>query len=60
VSPCCTLWYEKFDFGNIKDSSFKEIWNGEKYQKARRLSRGDHISIYGHICYICKQNNAQI
>jgi radical SAM protein with 4Fe4S-binding SPASM domain len=60
VSPCCTLWYEKFDFGNIKDSSFKEIWNGEKYQKARRISRGDHISIYRHICYICKQNNAQI
>lgn len=60
VSPCCGVWPEKFDFGNINDSSFKRIWNSEKYQNARRISRGDNISVKGHICYICKQNNSQL
>jgi len=60
VSPCCAVWYERFDFGNINNSSFRRIWDSEKYQNARRISRGDDIPIKGHICYICKLNNAQI
>jgi len=60
ISPCCRIWHEKFDFGNILNASFKSIWNSEKYQNARRISRGGDISINGHICYICKINKAQI
>jgi len=60
VSPCCAIWPEKFDFGNINDSSFRKIWSNKKYQNARRIGRGDDISINGHICYICKQNKAKI
>lgn len=58
VSPCCAVWPQEFDFGNINDSSFQKIWNNKKYQDARRISRGDDISINAHICYICKMNNS--
>jgi len=60
VAPCCAIWPQKFDFGNINNSSFRKIWNNEAYQNARRMSRGDKISIHGNICYICKMNKAQI
>jgi len=60
VSPCCAIWPEKYDFGNISNNSFKEIWNNEQYQNARRISLSDDISINDHICHICKTNNAMI
>ena len=60
VSPCEAVWNERFDFGNINDSPFMKIWNSEKYQSARKISRGDKISENGHICYICTRNNSQI
>ncbi|MBU1110111.1 radical SAM protein [Patescibacteria group bacterium] len=60
VSPCCAVWQDKFDFGNIRDFSFKEIWNGEKYCAVRRLSRGEVVPDQGHICNICKVNQAQV
>lgn len=60
VSPCCAVWHEKYDFGNINESSFKKVWNSKKYQDARRISRGDDISIKKHICFVCKLNRSQI
>ena len=60
ISPCCAVWTEKFDFGNISHSSFRQIWNNKIYQSARRINRGDNFSFNEHICYICKLNNAQI
>jgi len=36
VTPCCIRANpEVFNFGNIFETPFKEIWNGEKYQKFR-------------------------
>ncbi len=59
VSPCCAVWNEKFDFGNILETSFKEIWNGKKYQLARSvINSNKKNTIPGLICYICKKNNA--
>ncbi len=60
VSPCCAVWEEKFDFGNINDYSFREIWNSEKYITARRINKNNNMVTKGHICYICKQNKAAI
>lgn len=37
VSPCCSVEDEKDDFGNILESSFKEIWNNGRYRQARRF-----------------------
>ena len=39
VSPCCAVYSERFDFGNILRSSFLRIWNGKKYKEARKIIR---------------------
>lgn len=37
VTPCClSVNPEKFNFGNIKDKTFNEIWNGVEYAKFRK------------------------
>ena len=60
VSPCCALWYEKYDFGNVLAHSIKEIWNNEKYRAARKVIRGGKESDVKTICHICKGNNAML
>ncbi len=37
VFPCILLSNLNADMGNIKDKSFKDIWNGEKYVAFRKL-----------------------
>jgi len=58
VSPCCLVWYEKYDFGNIFESSFKNIWNNQYYRASRRLIFRGEESNFKTICSICKKNNA--
>jgi len=60
VSPCCAVWHEKFDFGNINRNSFWQIWNNKKYQDARRANRGDNVDTSGNICHICYLNKATL
>ena len=35
VSVCCTVEEEKDDFGNFFDQPFENLWNSEKYLRAR-------------------------
>jgi len=58
VSPCCALWYEKYDFGNILKDGFANTWNNEKYRASRRLIFRDEGSGTKTICNICKANEA--
>lgn len=58
VSPCCSIYDEKFDFGDVSKTSFYEIWNNKLYQEARAISRGDNIK-NNSVCYLCKLNNAE-
>jgi radical SAM protein with 4Fe4S-binding SPASM domain len=60
VSPCCAVWNEKYDFGNIGDSTFGELWNSSKYRQARRIVRGDLLEAPDNICSVCKSNKAAI
>jgi radical SAM protein with 4Fe4S-binding SPASM domain len=60
VSPCCAVWHEKFDFGNIRDESFHTIWNSSKYQEARKIARNKKIQSTDNICAICYSNKAVI
>lgn len=60
VSPCCAVWNEKFDFGNVSDSPFGEIWNSSKYRQARRIVRGDQLESPDNICSVCHSNKAVI
>ena len=36
VSTCCGSFDPKHDMGNVFETSFGKIWNGEKYRTARR------------------------
>ena len=60
VSPCCGVWHEKYDFGNIRDNSFKAIWNSAKYREARKFSRKKDIKPTDNICSICYANKSII
>ena len=52
VVPCCIIGDEKVvSFGNIKDNSFKEIWNSEKYKKFRKDIKNNKIPDYCKNCY---------
>jgi radical SAM protein with 4Fe4S-binding SPASM domain len=59
VSPCCAVWEETYDFGNMFNSSFKTIWNGSMYRASRRVVSGKAIPEDDQmdlICARCKLN----
>lgn len=62
VSPCCAIWHEKFDFGNVNETPFMEIWNNEKYIAARMLNRKNYKPDpkLDLVCATCYKNQAQI
>jgi len=55
VSPCCSVEDEKDDFGNILVNSFREIWNNEKYRRARRFikNKEETVKENNNICIGC-------
>lgn len=55
VLPCCAVYSEKYSFGNIKEDTFANIWNNEKYISARKevLGRKNNAKT---ICHVCKSN----
>jgi radical SAM protein with 4Fe4S-binding SPASM domain len=58
VSPCCSAWYEKYDFGNVFQDGFEAVWNNERFRASRRLIfRGENNGTKT-ICGICKENKA--
>jgi radical SAM protein with 4Fe4S-binding SPASM domain len=58
VSPCDAVWEERFDFGSVWDRSFFDIWNGDAYQAARRLTLGMGEDQPDSICAACHRNHA--
>jgi len=58
VSPCCAVYEEKYDFGNMFETSFKEIWNNDKYRASRRMIRRKRVdkSSPQTICAHCLTN----
>jgi len=42
VAPCCVVWEEKDDFGNLKETNFSAIWNNRSYRSARGLFSKKH------------------
>ena len=52
VVPCCIIGDEKVvSFGNIKENSFKEIWNSKNYKTFRDNIRKNEIPDYCKNCY---------
>lgn len=57
VILCCNDYNHVMILGNIKESSIKDIWNGEKYKKIRELfykKRFDEIPICRDCTFIMK------
>jgi len=55
VFPCCHVAnkpYDKRIYGNLVSSSMKEVWNGTKYQRARRFLKSKRRIDDGE--FICK------
>jgi len=42
-APCCYLTDKTQDFGDLNDSSVKEVWNNDKYTTARSLYKKDFV-----------------
>jgi radical SAM protein with 4Fe4S-binding SPASM domain len=55
VFPCCAVFEEKYNFGDAKKDSIKDIWNNPRFVSARRqiLDKGCPAST---ICGICRNN----
>lgn len=51
VTPCCDM--PPTNFGNLNNHTFKEIWNGEQYVKARRLYKYDNPTKSKSMCAFC-------
>lgn len=51
VAACCHDYNGVFILGNVMQSSFKKIWNGEKYRDLRRQIRNDRSRF--SICRTC-------
>lgn len=66
ILPCCFIYSEKFSFGNIRQRSFKDIWNNEIYVAARKAVKSNRQIDYTNlsemassnsnrtVCHICK------
>lgn len=59
VMPCCFIYSEKHSFGNIRNTSFKEIWNNEMYVSARKELKTDNTKTDSShsirtVCHTCK------
>lgn len=51
IGPCCFDVKAENVFGNIKEKSFRQIWNGDKIKKFRALLKHDSDMI--NICKSC-------
>ncbi len=53
VLPCCSVFEEKYSYGDAFKKNFREVWNDKKYLAARRELLGKKNE--GEtICHICK------
>jgi radical SAM protein with 4Fe4S-binding SPASM domain len=56
VLPCCSVYSEKYSFGNLLERPFKEIWNGEMYVAARKEVLSQEENGTWTVCRACKKS----
>ena len=55
TSPCCALYDEKTDFGDLLKNNLKEVWNNKKYVSARsRFSKKKPFKKIFTVCDVCE------
>jgi radical SAM protein with 4Fe4S-binding SPASM domain len=55
ISPCCAVYPEKLDFGNVLTDGFDAVWNNEKFVSARRVVAGKESELVT-VCNTCVTN----
>lgn len=59
LSPCCAIYNQRHDFGNVFQDGFRTVWNNKNYQASRRVikerAEGKPESV---VCYPCVKNGA--
>ena len=57
VSPCCAPWEDRHDFGKLASgaTTFANVWNNERYQKARGVFSGRKGTSLPKVETICDQ-----
>lgn len=54
VAPCCAISHQKWDFGNLVESSLEEVWNNANYRSARGLfSKQAAPREPQTVCHVC-------
>ncbi len=53
TAPCCIVYGDKNDFGDMKTQNFEDIWNNDKYLSARNLFRKGGRGVAPTICDGC-------
>ena len=53
VLPCCSVWEDKYSFGNAFTQGFKKVWNSKAYIAARKELAGRQNN-QQTVCHICK------
>lgn len=44
VSPCCAVYSQRYDFGNVLKTNFFSVWNGKQYRDARTIIRKNRLN----------------
>jgi len=52
VAPCCSVYPEKYDFGNAFKDTLMKVWNNKMYVSSRRIVYGKKGSC-GTVCVNC-------
>ncbi|MDX1984669.1 MAG: glycosyltransferase [Bryobacteraceae bacterium] len=52
VLLCCMDWRRKVVLGNLRQQTIREVWNGEKYRRFRRLQEQQRVSEL-ELCNAC-------
>ena len=53
VSPCCIVYDERYDFGNLLKENLETLWNNDQFQSARRCQTGNNDSRPETVCQRC-------
>ncbi len=56
IVPCCGIYDECYDFGNIFKDGFSKVWNSQKYISSRKLMGHKIKSAVETVCINCFRN----
>ncbi len=56
VSPCCAVYGQEDDFGNVFEQKFQAVWHGSQYRASRLWLGKRSLPENRTVCYRCSQH----